>query len=133
MANRDAKSNAYVDPGIHAWGDVRLMISALRILLGNAWKYTSRTERAASASTPKMRDGRTWYCVTDNGAGFDMTHASRLFQPFIRLHRQDEFPGHGIGLATVQRIVKRHGGEIEAESAVNQGTTIRFWLPPRPD
>jgi signal transduction histidine kinase len=121
-----------VDPDIHGWGDVRLITSALRILLGNAWKYTSRTERGAIRFHTEARDGRTWYCVSDNGAGFDMTHASRLFQPFIRLHRQDEFPGHGIGLATVQRIVKRHGGEIEAESAVNQGTTIRFWLPPRP-
>jgi signal transduction histidine kinase len=121
-----------VDPDINGWGDVRLITTALRILLGNAWKYTGRTERGAIRFHSEVRDGRTWYCVSDNGAGFDMTHASRLFQPFIRLHRQDEFPGHGIGLATVQRIVKRHGGEIEAESAVNQGTTIRFWLPPRP-
>ncbi|HEY5929582.1 MAG TPA: ATP-binding protein [Burkholderiales bacterium] len=121
-----------VDSGIHAWGDVRLITSALRILLGNAWKYTSRTDQGAIRFHTEMRGGRTWYCVSDNGAGFDMAQASRLFQPFIRLHRQDEFPGYGIGLATVQRILKRHGGEIEAESAVNQGTTIRFWLPPRP-
>lgn len=122
-----------VDPGIEGWGDVRLMMTALRILFGNAWKYTSRTAHGSIRFHADVRDGRTWYCVTDNGAGFDMTHASRLFQPFIRLHRQDEFPGHGIGLATVQRIVERHGGEIEAESAVNQGTTIRFWLPPVPE
>jgi signal transduction histidine kinase len=121
-----------VDPDISGWGDVRLITSALRILLGNAWKYTSRTEQGTIRFHTDERDGRVWYCVSDNGAGFDMSHASRLFQPFIRLHRQDEFPGHGIGLATVQRVVKRHGGEIEAESAVNQGTTIRFWLPPRP-
>ena len=120
-----------VDADIEGWGDVRLITSALRILLGNAWKYTSRTERGTIRFHTEVRDGRTWYCVSDNGAGFDMTHASRLFQPFIRLHRQDEFPGYGIGLATVQRIVRRHGGDIEAESAVNQGTTIRFWLPPR--
>ena len=121
-----------VEPDISGWGDVRLITSALRILFGNAWKYTSRTQRGAIRFHAEVREGRTWFCVSDNGAGFDMTHASRLFQPFIRLHRQDEFPGHGIGLATVQRIVKRHAGEIEAESAVNQGTTIRFWLPPRP-
>jgi len=121
-----------VDADIEGWGDVRLITSALRILLGNAWKYTSRTERGAIRFHTEVRDGQRWYCVSDNGAGFDMSHASRLFQPFIRLHRQDEFPGYGIGLATVQRIVKRHGGDIEAESAVNQGTTIRFWLPPRP-
>jgi signal transduction histidine kinase len=121
-----------VDADISGWGDVRLITQALRILFGNAWKYTSRTERGAIRFHTEERGGRTWYCVSDNGAGFDMSHASRLFQPFIRLHRQDEFPGHGIGLATVQRILKRHGGEIEAESAVNEGTTIRFWLPPRP-
>jgi len=121
-----------VDAGINGWGDVRLITSALRILFGNAWKYTSRTKQGAIRFHSEVRDGRTWYCVSDNGAGFDMTQAGRLFQPFIRLHRQDEFPGYGIGLATVQRIVKRHGGEIEAESAVNEGTTIRFWLPPRP-
>jgi len=121
-----------VDADIHGWGDVRLITSALRILFGNAWKYTSRTERGMIRFHSETREGRTWYCVSDNGAGFDMSHASRLFQPFIRLHRQDEFPGYGIGLATVQRIVKRHGGDIEAESAVKQGTTIRFWLPPRP-
>jgi len=121
-----------VDADIEGWGDVRLITTALRILFGNAWKYTSRTESGAIRFHTEMREGRTWYCVSDNGAGFDMSHASRLFQPFIRLHRQDEFPGYGIGLATVQRIVKRHGGDIEAESAVNQGTTIRFWLPPRP-
>jgi signal transduction histidine kinase len=121
-----------VDAGISGWGDVRLITSALRTLFGNAWKYTSRTKQGAIRFHTDVREGRTWFCVSDNGAGFDMTHASRLFQPFIRLHRQDEFPGYGIGLATVQRIVKRHGGEIEAESAVNQGTTIRFWLPPRP-
>jgi signal transduction histidine kinase len=121
-----------VEPGISGWGDVRLITSVLRILLGNAWKYTSRTERGTMRFHMEVRDSRAWYCVSDNGAGFDMAHASRLFQPFIRLHRQDEFPGHGIGLATARRIVKRHGGEIEAESAPNQGTTIRFWLPPRP-
>lgn len=121
-----------VDADIEAWGDVRLITSALRILFGNAWKYTSRTQVGAIRFHTEVREGRTWYCVSDNGAGFDMSQASRLFQPFIRLHRQDEFPGYGIGLATVQRIVKRHGGDIEAESAVNQGTTIRFWLPPRP-
>jgi signal transduction histidine kinase len=122
-----------VEPGIEGWGDVRLMMTALRVLLGNAWKYTSRTEQGSVRVHAEVRDGRSWYCVSDNGAGFDMTHASRLFQPFIRLHRQDEFPGHGLGLAIAQRIEKRHGGGIEAQSAVNLGTTVRFWLPPRPE
>jgi signal transduction histidine kinase len=81
----------------------------------------------------EQRFGRTWYCVSDNGAGFDMAHAERLFKPFTRLHRQDEFPGHGLGLATVQRIVRRHGGEIEAEAVAGQGATVRFCLRQRPD
>jgi signal transduction histidine kinase len=71
--------------------------------------------------------------VTDNGAGFDVAHAQRLFKPFTRLHRQDEFPGHGLGLATVQRIVQRHGGEVAAVAEVNRGATVRFWLPDSPD
>jgi signal transduction histidine kinase len=121
-----------IAPAVTGWGDVRLMMTVLRNLFGNAWKFTSRTERGSIRFDIEVRDGRSWYCVTDNGAGFDMAHASRLFQPFIRLHRQDEFPGHGLGLATAVRIVKRHGGEVEAQSALNQGTTIRFWLPPQP-
>ena len=72
----------------------------------------------------EQRDGHTWICVSDNGAGFDMTQAARLFEPFTRLHRQDEFAGHGLGLATVRRIVQRHGGDIEAEGAVGEGATV---------
>jgi len=121
-----------VAAGLSGWGDVRLMMTVLRNLLGNAWKFTGRKVPAEIRFYSEERAGRLWYCVTDNGAGFDMAHASRLFQPFIRLHRQDEFPGHGLGLATAVRIVKRHGGEVEAQSALNQGTTIRFWLPPQP-
>ena len=119
-----------VAPDITAWGDVRLMMTVLRNLLGNAWKYTGRTAQASIRFHVEQRFGRTWYCVSDNGAGFDMAHAERLFKPFTRLHRQDEFPGHGLGLATVQRIVKRHGGEIEAEAVAGQGATVRFWLRP---
>lgn len=122
-----------VEPEITAWGDVRMVMTVLRNVIGNAWKFTGRSPGATIRFHTEVRAGRTWCCVTDNGAGFDMTHAGRLFKPFTRLHRQDEFPGHGIGLATVHRIVKRHGGEIEAESAVGQGTTVRFTLAPRPD
>jgi len=134
---RHAEGERNVDcevvPGITAWTDVRLMMTVLRNLLGNAWKFTSRTAQGSIRFHTEQRDGITWYCVTDNGAGFDMAQAERLFKPFTRLHRQDEFPGHGLGLATVQRIVKRHGGDIEAEAAINQGATVRFWLRPRPD
>ena len=133
---RHAKDSREVDvqvePGLTVWGDVRLMMVVLRTLLGNAWKYTSRTEHPMVRLHSEQRDGRHWLCVSDNGAGFDMKHADRLFQPFTRLHRQDEFAGHGLGLATVRCIVRRHGGDIEAEAAVNQGTTIRFWCKPAP-
>jgi signal transduction histidine kinase len=121
-----------VDPGLSAWGDVRLMMVVLRTLLNNAWKYTGHTANPVVRFYSETRDGRSWLCVSDNGAGFDMSHAERLFQPFTRLHRQDEFMGHGLGLATVRRIVRRHGGEIEAEAAVNQGATFRFWLQAPP-
>ena len=133
---RHAKNARAVDlevqPGLSAWGDVRLMMVVLRTLLGNAWKYTSRTEHPEVRFYSEVRDGRSWLCVSDNGAGFDMAHAERLFQPFTRLHRNDEFPGHGLGLATVRRIVRRHGGDIEAEAVVNSGATFRFWVPPPP-
>jgi light-regulated signal transduction histidine kinase (bacteriophytochrome) len=109
------------------------MMTVLRNLLGNAWKYTSRTQDASIRFYTEQREGKTWYCVSDNGAGFDMAHADRLFRPFTRLHRQDEFPGHGLGLATVQRIVKRHGGEIVAHAAIKQGATLSFHLRPPPE
>jgi signal transduction histidine kinase len=121
-----------VEPGLSAWGDVRQMMVVLRTLLGNAWKYTGRSDRPLIRFYSETRDGRTWLCVSDNGAGFDMAHAERLFQPFTRLHRQDEFPGHGLGLATVRRILRRHGGDIEVSAAPGQGATFRFWLQPPP-
>jgi light-regulated signal transduction histidine kinase (bacteriophytochrome) len=122
-----------MQPGITAWGDVRQMMTILRTLLGNAWKYTSRTSQPAVRFYTEEREGLTWICVSDNGAGFDINQTGRLFRPFTRLHRQDEFAGHGMGLATVSRIVQRHGGRIEAEGMVGQGATVRFWLPRAPD
>ena len=99
-------------------------------LLDNAWKYTGQTEapiiRVFAGETAGERRS---FGVTDNGVGFDMNHANRLFQPFQRLHRQDEFPGIGIGLATVQRIIRRHGGEIRAEGPPGAGATFHFTLP----
>lgn len=128
----DRTVNFEMQPGISAWGDVRQMMTILRTLLGNAWKYTSRKSQASVRLYTEERAGANWICISDNGAGFDMGQATRLFQPFTRLHRQDEFAGHGMGLATVSRIVQRHGGRIEAEGAVGEGATVRFWLP-RPD
>ena len=130
-AYTDREVDCAVDAGINAWGDVRLIMTVLRSLLGNCWKFTARKHGAQIRCRAEQREGRNWICVSDNGAGFDTSQSERLFRPFTRFHRQDEFPGHGMGLATVQRIVRRHGGEISAESTTGEGTTVRFWLPPR--
>jgi PAS domain S-box-containing protein len=117
-----------VEAGISASGDPRMIDAVLGNLLGNAWKYTGKTAAATIRVFTSQIEGRCAICVSDNGAGFDMAHAALLFQPFRRLHRQDEFPGIGIGLATVQRIVRRHGGEIHADSRPGGGATFCFTL-----
>ncbi len=109
-------------------GDARMLESVLANLLGNAWKYTARTAAPRIRFYAEERDDGRWFCIADNGAGFDMALAGRLFQPFQRLHRQDEFAGIGIGLATVQRIVLRHGGRIQAHGEPGQGATFCFSL-----
>jgi light-regulated signal transduction histidine kinase (bacteriophytochrome) len=101
----------HVQPGLQAAADPRLMRSVLENLLGNAWKFTSRTP---DAEIRVGRDGEGAFYVRDNGAGFDLAHAGRLFGTFERLHRQDEFPGSGIGLATVDRAISRQGGRVWA-------------------
>jgi signal transduction histidine kinase len=118
-----------IEPGLVATGDRRMLAAALANLLGNAWKYTSGRADARITLRREVQDGETWFCVDDNGAGFDMAHAGRLFKVFARLHRQDEFPGLGIGLATVQRIIHRHGGRIVAQATPGQGASFRFTLP----
>ena len=134
---RHAQAGRNVDcqvaAGIESYGDVRLMMTVLRNLVGNAWKFTARNPTANVRCHLEAHDGRDWICVSDDGAGFDMAHAGRLFKPFTRLHRQDEFAGQGMGLAIAHRIVRRHGGEIEASSVPGQGTTVRFWLPRAPE
>jgi light-regulated signal transduction histidine kinase (bacteriophytochrome) len=97
-------------------------------LLRNAWKYSSNRELSRIEVGCEPRVGRTAYYVRDNGAGFDPALADRLFKPFQRLHAMSEFPGTGIGLATVQRIIARHGGEVWAEGAVGKGATFYFTL-----
>ncbi|MGB0129517.1 MAG: PAS domain S-box protein, partial [Rhodocyclaceae bacterium] len=103
-----------VEPGLAAAGDGRMIEVLLENLLNNACKYTGQTPKPEIRVHTCELDGQPAICVADNGAGFDMDHAGRMFEPFQRLHRQDEFPGIGIGLATVQRIVQRHGGKIVA-------------------
>lgn len=111
-----------------AQGDLSLLQAALENLLGNAWKFTRHQPHAKIEVGRETLAGATVYYVRDNGAGFDMTHKHKLFTPFRRLHTAEQFEGTGVGLATVQRIIQRHGGQIWAEGAVNQGATFRFTL-----
>ena len=115
-----------VQAGLKLRGDARMLEVVMRNLLGNAWKYSAYTAEARIRVYAEMRDGLQRFCVSDNGAGFEMAHANRLFQPFQRLHRQEEFPGTGIGLATVQRIIQRHGGAIEARGEPGKGAVFCF-------
>jgi light-regulated signal transduction histidine kinase (bacteriophytochrome) len=118
-----------IEEGVAADADRRLVQAALENLLGNAWKFTSRVPEPVIEFGTAERDGNVTYFVRDNGVGFDMSHAQKLFSPFQRLHSEAQFPGTGIGLATVHRIVERHGGRVWAESAVNQGATFYWTLP----
>lgn len=123
------KPNVQVEAGLAAIGDAAMLEIALEHLLDNAWKFTTGKADATIRVYAGDIDGQAGICIADNGAGFDMAHAEQLFQPFQRLHRQDEFPGTGIGLATVQRIVRRHGGEIRADAAAGVGATFCLTLP----
>jgi len=114
--------------GLWAEGDPGLLRLALENLLGNAWKYTSKHPSARIEFGAERKAGRTVYFVRDDGAGFDMAFAKMLFKPFNRLHRTTEFEGTGIGLATVQRVISRHGGQIGAEGQVERGATFYFTL-----
>jgi light-regulated signal transduction histidine kinase (bacteriophytochrome) len=120
-----------IAPGIVAQGDRSLLLVVLANLLGNAWKFTSRQPHPRIEFGFLHRHGQRAYFVRDNGAGFDMSQAEKLFAPFQRLHDSEAFSGTGIGLATVQRIIHRHGGLIWAEGAVGQGATFFFTLAPR--
>ncbi len=117
-----------ITPGMVADGDPQLLRIVLQNLLGNAWKFTRNREAARIDFSVNTQDAERVYCICDNGAGFDPAHAGKLFAPFQRLHSEAEFPGTGIGLALVQRIIRRHGGRIWAEGVVDQGATFCFTL-----
>jgi PAS domain S-box-containing protein len=118
-----------IAPNLKAFGDPHLLQVVLENLLNNAWKFTSKQEQPEIEFGLKQENGETIYFIRDNGAGFDMTYAGKLFGAFQRLHAMTEFPGTGIGLATVQRVIHRHGGRVWAEGVVNQGATFFFTLP----
>lgn len=125
----DRQAEFHIADNLSAHGDPRLLRVVLENLLSNAWKFTSQKAPAriemASMTAP---DGKTAYYVRDNGAGFDMAYAGRLFAVFQRLHSESEFPGTGVGLATVQRVIRKHGGRIWADGAVDHGATFYFTL-----
>lgn len=118
-----------VEDGLHAEADPPLMEALLQNLLHNAWKYTAHTPQARIEVFAVDKAGTPWFCVSDNGAGFDMARSDKLFKPFQRLHMPHEFGGLGIGLATACRIVQRHGGMLEAQGTPGQGATFAFSLP----
>jgi light-regulated signal transduction histidine kinase (bacteriophytochrome) len=129
--HRDRTVNVQIADGLTCQGDSRLLGIALTNLLGNAWKFTGRQPDPCIEFNATRTSTRNAYFVRDNGAGFDMAFAEKLFGVFQRLHNGNEFEGTGIGLATVQRIVRRHGGRIWAEGMPEQGATFYFTLDAR--
>jgi PAS domain S-box-containing protein len=115
-----------IAPGLACRADAGLMRSVMENLLGNAWKYSSRVAHARIAVGASELEGRPAFFVRDNGAGFDAADAGRLFRPFERLHKASEFTGTGVGLAVVQRIIERHGGQVEAQAEAGKGATFTF-------
>lgn len=123
----DRQAEVIVAPDLQAEGDPQLLRIVIENLFENAWKFTAKRASARiEFGAATGADGKSYFFVRDNGAGFDMAHANKLFSPFQRLHDEREFPGTGIGLATIQRIVKKHGGKVWAEGAVDQGATFYF-------
>lgn len=117
-----------IEDGIIVKGDAKLLRAMLENLLNNAWKFTSKCKNAEIRVGTMDYNGQTAYFIRDNGAGFSMEYADKLFNPFQRLHSTEQYPGNGIGLATVQRIIYRHGGQIWAKGKVNEGATFYFTL-----
>ena len=124
------QAQVHIQDGLNAHGDPRLLLAVLQNLLGNAWKFTSRQGQARiELGSQPDPGGDPIFFVKDNGAGFDMAFAHKLFGTFERLHSPGDFSGTGIGLATVKRVIERHGGRVWAESKLNEGATFYFTLP----
>ena len=121
-----------VEPGIYVHGDRRLLADMLTNLIGNSWKFTGKTPDAHIEIGEVSHSRMAKLFIRDNGVGFDMAFKQKLFKPFQRLHAPGEFEGSGVGLATVARIVERHGGEIQAEAALGKGAVFYFTLPTAP-
>ena len=124
----DRRVDTRIEEGVIVEGDQALLLLVLENLLGNAFKFTSKRAEARVEFGVERQNGVPVYYVRDNGAGFDMAYADKLFGAFQRLHSEAEFPGTGIGLATVQRVIHRHGGRVWADGAVDGGATFRFTL-----
>jgi len=129
-----AKESAYperkvtfvIKDDLFAEGDSRLLAVALENLIENAWKFTGKSKSPRIEFGSVEKEGEKIFFIKDNGTGFDMTYAGKLFQPFQRLHAMDEFPGTGIGLATVKRVIERHSGRVWIEGELGKGTTVWF-------
>lgn len=129
QADPEREVEVEIEPGLSASGDSTLVRNLLGNLLGNAWKFT-RDRRPARIAFRRVREaGDAWFEVADNGIGFDQAYASKLFRPFQRLHAATEFAGEGVGLASVKRIIERHGGMIVGEGVPGEGARFRFTLP----
>jgi light-regulated signal transduction histidine kinase (bacteriophytochrome) len=124
----DRRAEFVIAPGVMATGDVRLLRVVLENLLNNAWKFTGKEAQAKIEFGCIRENGQPTFFIRDNGAGFDMAYADKLFRPFQRLHGVAEYEGSGIGLATVQRIIHRHGGRVWAEGSVDKGAIFYFVL-----
>ncbi|MDV7338207.1 ATP-binding protein [Terasakiella sp. A23] len=127
--NPEREISVHISPDIEAYADKRFMRVVFENLLSNAWKYTQHTNDPKIFFGMTDKEGYQAYYIQDNGAGFDMAYANKLFAPFQRLHSARDFEGTGVGLATVQRVIHRHGGEVWANAKVNEGATFYFTLP----
>jgi light-regulated signal transduction histidine kinase (bacteriophytochrome) len=127
--SEESRNATFIIPeNITALGDVNLLKIVFENLLSNAWKFTSKKEKTVIEFGAFKENSKTVYFIKDNGVGFDMKYVDKLFSAFQRLHSEKDYPGTGVGLTTVQRIIRRHNGDIHAESKLNEGTTFYFTL-----